>query len=247
MKHPCVIDAAEAEEAGAYPAPSCVAIGHSRGRYANPEGFPLWFVVGHLEAGCELIWNRCHGDEVVYVRDGLLDVDGSMCETGGVLIVESEVTVTARAVHKTAVVHFGPVSEMQPGDGPLGPPAPEDHGVHIRDEHSRALGHFYADSDCPTCRLTLMRVALGPDANTPSHTHSTDEIIYLLSGDIQSGPKLLEPGMAIAIAGNYRYRLRTKTGCEYLNYRRDASLYTSDPKGPRMLETVRGIRGFSPA
>ena len=252
MEHFWIVDPADVEEAPAYPAPTCEVKGVSNGRYANPEGFPLWFVVGEIEAGGEIAWGSLHGDEILYVTDGQLEIDGSICETGGVAIVEANVVATARAVRQTALVHFGPVDPEQPVDGPLGPPSSENHGVHVHDEHGISetdggdAGHnvFYADSDCPTCRLTLLRNAAGPDTKTPSHTHSTDEMIYLLSGDIQFGSKSVEPGMGLAIVGNYRYAFRSNGGCEFLNYRRDASLYTTDPKGPKLLETIQGVRDF---
>jgi uncharacterized cupin superfamily protein len=242
-----VIDPVDAEESDHYPAPTTKVEGSSRGRFSNPDAFPLWFVVGELEAGSELSWAAGHGDEVVYVAEGELEVDGLRCDSGGVVIVESDVATTVRAKERTAVVHFGPVSFEPPGDGPLGPPSPDGHGVHVRDEHSLPRKNFYADSDCPTCRLTLMRNVHGPLHTTASHTHSTDEIIYMLSGDIQFGSSRVTPGMALAIPGDYRYRFRSQTGCEFLNYRRDASLYTTNPKEAPLLETVKGLKDRRPS
>lgn len=242
MRRAWVIDPAESEEQDDYPAPTAVVKGTSKGRFTNPDGFALWFIVGELGAGSVMSWLGRHGDEVVFVLDGELEVDGSMCVSGGAVVVESDAAATVHANKQTAVIHFGPVSFAPPDDGPLGPPLPEGHGVHVRYQNSLPRKNYFADSDCPTCRLTLMRNVHGPLHATASHTHSTDEIIYLLSGDMQFGSSRLTPGMALAIPGEYRYRFRSETGCDFLNYRRDASFYVANPKEPPLLETVEGLR-----
>ena len=68
------------------------------------------------------------------------------------------------------------------------------------------------------------------------HSHSEDEIIYLLKGDIQVGQTVLTAGDAIGIAGDRRYRFKGgEHGFGFLNYRRDAS-YMSVEKGKPFLE-----------
>ena len=42
-----------------------------------------------------------------------------------------------------------------------------------------------------------------------SHLHSEDEIIHVLSGALQVGPRKVSAGMSIAIPGQQRYGFRT--------------------------------------
>jgi quercetin dioxygenase-like cupin family protein len=252
MAEPAVIVEDELEQHEGYAAPFCRAVGNARSRVRSSTGFSLWFVTGDLSEGTEIFWSPHHGDEVIYVLDGRLEADDVMCGPGGVVIVESNVAATVRAAIPTSVVHFGPRSPLAPTDGHLGPADPDGHGLHVLDSHgiqeTLAAGAgrsvFYADSDCATCRLTLLRNAAGEGTRTPSHTHSQDELIYLLSGDMQFGRSALGAGAVLAIPAHYRYAFRTETGCEFLNYRSDVSLYTTDPTGPNVLETITALREY---
>jgi hypothetical protein len=100
---------------------------------------------------------------------------------------------------------------------------------------------FYADSTCPTCRVTLMRNTRFDGYRTMSHTHSADELMYVLDGDMRIGSQVAGPDTVITIAGNHRYAFRSVRGFDFLNYRADASYYTGDPRTPRVLETVEAL------
>src|SRR5687767_10155780 len=63
--------------ADGYRAPTCEAAGTTRSSLFRPDGFSLWEIEAELDAGAELRWGTDHGDEVVYVLEGTLSVEGS--------------------------------------------------------------------------------------------------------------------------------------------------------------------------
>jgi quercetin dioxygenase-like cupin family protein len=233
-----------------YAAPGCTSTGVTRSARFAPTGFSLWLVIARLEAGSTIGWGRAHGDEGIYVVDGAVSLDDEVCESGGTLIVESGVAASLRAEKVTELVHLGPSNGAPPTGGLLGAAEPGDHRVHVigsDDADTMDLGAFaqvsFADSTCPTCRITLFRVD-GTDAPyvVGSHLHSADEIIHVLSGALQVGPRRVEAGMSIAISGGERYGFRTTGAYSFLNYRADASTVVTTPGSEPRLETVDALR-----
>jgi len=226
-----------------YLAPTVTATGAVTSRLMSPSEYALWLVVAELADGAELSWDRDHGDEIVYVHHGELSVDGRICPADGAVLVEAGVAVTVRARGATKVAHFGPRDRAAPTTGAYGAAPVEGRsavvvgpaGMWARHEPGRH-SKFYADSSQPTSRLTLLYTARDGDYVSSSHSHSEDEIIYLLKGSIQVGRDTLSTGDAIGIAGDRRYGFRCSGGFGFLNYRRDASLMTINPKEPSFLE-----------
>lgn len=99
----------------------------------------------------------------------------------------------------------------------------------------------YADSLCPTCRINLFHVDRGGPSVSKSHFHSQDEIIHVLTGEIQVGRDAVSAGMSIAIPANVRYGFRAKDPFTFLNYRRDASYVTYGTSSARVLESVAAV------
>ncbi len=241
-----------------YPAPFCIASGSVAGAVVAPTGFMQWMVTGRLGAGATIAWSDHHGDEALYVVAGRVTVDGRIATSAGscgakeALIVESGVPTTLHAETDCELLHFGSTDPSPPSSGPFGPPDPADHGVHVLGqaglgspdgypEVSEVSSAFYADSSCPTCRVTLIRVWGSVARTSFSHGHSEDELIHVTSGSIQVGAHRIGPGMTIAIPADRRYRYSTPGPWEFVNFRRDASFMTRDPKAPRQLETVSGL------
>jgi quercetin dioxygenase-like cupin family protein len=205
--------------------------GGVRHRVVSPDGFSLWLVRAELDDGATIEWPEAHGDEAVYVLDGALEIDGRITPAGGAAIVEANVVTRARAVGPTRVVHLGPRDPAPPVDGLNGPPALEHHGVHVvgprgtyANTTDTADSHYYADSTCPTCRITLLSVGRSFAYRSPPHSHTEDELIHVVTGGIHVGRRRLGPGDTIAIAAGARYGFRGDDhGFVFLNYRRDAS------------------------
>jgi hypothetical protein len=210
-------------------------------------------VVAELDAGAELVWDDDHGDEVVYVVSGGLEIDGTRCGPESSVIVESGVATTARAEAPTRLLHFGPTDAAAPSDGFLGAPARDGRTVHVVDEHhgqtlrveSSELDSFvryYADSTCPTCRITFFRTVVNTPYVAPSHVHSEDEIIHVLAGELQVGRATVSAGMSMAIPKDLRYGFRASGPFSFLNYRRDISTIVNAPGSEPILENLQRTR-----
>jgi mannose-6-phosphate isomerase-like protein (cupin superfamily) len=236
-----------------YLAPTCEATGVVRSSLFRPEGYSLWQVEGELAEGAELRWAASgHGDEAVYLLDGELDVDGVRCGPETTAIVEAGVAVTMRAVTASRVIHAGPSSTEPPRDGLLGAAKDDGHSVHVVPlEDARPLyldrprgPRYYADSTCETCRIAFFKVASDEASVAASHIHSEDEIIRVLTGELQVGRTTVPAGMSVAIPGNYRYGFRTPGAYSFLNYRRDASTYVAAPGSEPIIETIDSFRAL---
>lgn len=240
----------EAEVGPGYAAPTCTLNGDGCCWSAPFGSFPLWVTWAEVAAGGELTWSAHHGDEGLYVVDGELEFDGLTCPAGGAMIIESGVPTRVQVPNGAVVVHFGPEDPEPPADGVHGPPAPDPRGVHVvgpggvwaATEPGRDT-RMFADSTCPTCRVTLFLTGRDHEYRSSAHSHSADEILYLLRGRIHFGSYDLGPGDSVAIRGNQRYQFRSgPDGFAFLNYRRDASEQTTEGSEP-LLEggEVRGL------
>lgn len=233
-----------------YAVAGCKASGGSRSSRFSPDGFSLWLVVAELDTGATIAWGGQHGDEGVYVLSGVLDVDGRGCEAGGAVIVESGVEAAVRAEAPTELIHVGAKAAKAPTGGLLGPADPDGHSVHVVPGGDATIMDFssfdqvsFADSTCPTCRIALFRVDGNDDPYVVgSHFHSEDEIIHVLSGALQVGPRTVSAGMSIAIPGGERYGFRTGAAYSFLNYRADVSTVVTTPGSEPHLETVSSLR-----
>jgi quercetin dioxygenase-like cupin family protein len=243
---------ADQELQSEYLAPSCDATGDVRSTLFHPHGYSLWELDAELAAGAQVRWHERHGDEVVFVLDGELEIDGLRCLPSTAAFVEAGVAARARALTATKALHFGPASVDPPTDGALGPARGDGRRVHVVGaDDATPLGvpgaargaRYYSDSTCETCRAALLEVF---DANGPSevgsHVHSQDEIIHVLTGELRVGRLRVGPGMSIAIPGNYRYGFRAPGPFSFVNYRRDVSEIVLTPGNPPRLETVDVLR-----
>jgi hypothetical protein len=244
---------ADLDRQNAYLAPSCEATGAVRSVLFHPTGYSLWELEAVLAPGAEVRWREPHGDEVVFVLDGELDIDGLRAGPKTAAFVEAGVTARARALTETKVLHFGPSSAHAPTEGVLGPARDTGRRVHVvGPEDARPLGahdaargaRYYGDSTCETCRAAFLEVfdAVGP-SEVSSHLHSQDEIIRVTTGELRVGRIAVFAGMSIAIPGGYRYGFRSPGPFTFVNYRRDASTFVGSPGIPPRLETVEALRG----
>jgi uncharacterized cupin superfamily protein len=235
-----------------YPDVFCRADGPVTSSYFDPEDTPLWALVATLADGATLTWDEEHGDEVVRVLEGSLDTAEGRCNAGDVVLVESGVATSVRAVGDVRLLHYGSHIAQAPIDGLLGAPASEGHRVHLMprsdaatfgrelDGGGRSGVHMFADSTCPTCRLTLLEVTMTAEAGMtiPSHVHSQDELIHVLDGTLRSGRVVIPAGSTVFIPGDMRYGLRADGPYSFTNYRRDLSTIVLAPGDEPSYETV---------
>jgi hypothetical protein len=210
---------------------TCRVNGRVVSRCASPADASLWLVASTLPAGASLEWDTAHGDEALYIDDGSLVIDGRRCPRRGAVILEAGVPAHAHAPETTRVIHMGPRDPTPPADGFRGPAALEGHRAHVvgprgtfeRLEDGRET-RFFADSTCPTCRLWLLYTSRGFAWETPVHSHSQDELIHVLTGEIELGSLRVGPGSTLFVAADQLYQFRAgHAGVAFLNYRRDAS------------------------
>jgi hypothetical protein len=257
-----VFDFNDAEWGDTYDAPFCKVSGEFRAKTAQLVDYSLWTVDASLSPGASVQWSGDHGDEIVMVLSGALDVDGVRVPTLGSIVVEAGVDAAATALERTEILHWGPTDPAAPADSLVGPPRSREageRGVHLHGERGKAHREMtfmdeqldsvlHADSMCPTCRPTLLRVIARGPMTFPSHLHSQDEVIYVRDGGFKVGPLTARPGMLLAIPAGRRYGIRSDTNFEFLNYRRDVSTITMAPGSEPTLEVGEG-RGYesSPA
>jgi len=160
------------------------------------------------------------------------------------VIVEAGAPASVEATSETVVVHVGPTEPVPASGGLHGDPAADGHGVHVVTAEDAHVGGYapmrhvgFADSGCPTCRINFFRIDCDERYDTPSHLHSQDEIIHVVSGALRVGPQLLPAGTSVAIPRERRYALRTTGPFSFLNYRRDASSVVVAPGSEPHLES----------
>jgi hypothetical protein len=138
---------------------------------------------------------------------------------------------------------MGPRDPAPPVDGLNGPPATEGRGAHVvgpRGTYANTSetvdSHYYADSTCPTCRITLLSVGRSFGYRSEPHSHTQDELIHVVAGGINLGRRRVGPGDTVAIAAGARYGFHgDDDGFVFLNYRSDASQQMSGSAStPRM-------------
>lgn len=248
------------------PPASSIATGVRSSVRLSPDGYSIWLHVTDLDDGATITWTGAddggpaHGDEALYVLDGALAVDGQPCPTDGAVVVEAGAAARATAVGPARVAHFGAADPEPPADGRFGPPSsggPGGHGAHdgrgvhvvapsgwARSGTDEVGALWYADSTCPTCRATLLKVSAEKKRDGRAHTHSEDEIILLLRGSIRLGAVVLEAGGSLCVPAGVRYAVRSgDDGYAFLNFRRDVSEQVYERGSEPLLETALAMGG----
>jgi hypothetical protein len=208
-------------------------------RLVSPDGFPLWLVRARLAAGERITWGDDHGDEAVHVVTGDVEVDGRHCPAGGSVIVEAGVPAVLEAPLGAGIVHVGRYGGPTGGGETVHVVGPG--GTYARTGEGRDTRYF-ADSECPTCDVTLFTTGRAMRHESPAHSHSADELLHVLDGEIVVGRRHLGPGTTIAIHADRRYAFHSE-GFRFLNYRPTLATMTVDRSAPPIEEGPRA-HGF---
>jgi hypothetical protein len=214
---------------GTYAGPACSGTGPMRSGMARPAALDLWVVDAVLAPGAALHWGADHGDEAVVVLAGQVDVLGESCPVGTAIVVEAGAPATLHSIGSATIVHFGRHSsahEARPAAGVhiVGPgPA---RGTDVSRPEGTMTAGYYLDSTCGTCDLTLLRTSGVGVIRGSSHSHSQDELIRVLAGELHFGPVVAGAGMTAAIPANRRYAFRASAPFTFLNYRAGPSSIT---------------------
>jgi quercetin dioxygenase-like cupin family protein len=161
------------------------------------------------------------------VVEGEVAIDSGRLAAGDVLIAARGASGTMRTTTRTEVLHFGAGSQgagangqlTAVGENPKLRAAPSDLAVKDRQTADTPLVSYYCDGSDDGCRMMIFRVASEKGYVGPSHTHSENEIIVVLTGALQVGRDRLAAGTAIGIPAHRRYRFSADASFSFVNYR----------------------------
>jgi hypothetical protein len=159
-----------------------------------------------LGAGGTVRWTNAPEDFCGYVVAGTIEVNGVSLDQGGCFVVE----------------HGGAATILSPSGAEIGlfrhrfPEAKHGgnvHLIHAKDVPFSCDGAasdistniLLADASCQTCNLWLHGSNFTGEHDVPLHSHSVDEIILTIKGDIILGNRSYGPGTALAVAQDVIY------------------------------------------
>jgi hypothetical protein len=209
----------------------------------------VWLVLATIGDGARLSWPREHGEEAVYIREGGLRVANLECVAGSAVVVGRNAGLSVEAIGLTRLVHFG--TRVTRGTPVAGNAAVHLIGPGGRVRHETGLGSrvtWFADSTDARCDLTFFLVDRppGPADRGMPHTHSQDEVIFVMGGEVSLGAQRCRTGTALGIPAGVRYALsKSSEGFAFLNYRPGASVQTVYERGepPRVVPESGMERG----
>ena len=207
-------------------------------RLVGPREFPLWLVRAELPPGAVVAWGG-RGDEAVYVVDGEVEVDGRSCPAGGAVVVEAGMAAEVQAPLGASVVHLGRHDVQATAGQTIHVVGPGGTWAQVGDGRDT---RYFADSECETCDLTLFFTGRDHDYVSAPHSHSADELIHVLHGEVVVGRRRLGPGSTIAIHADRRYGFRSP-GFGFLNYRPTVATLT---RAGETIEEGGRVHGFEP-
>jgi hypothetical protein len=157
-------------------------------------------------------WPLGQGSSLIVEHGEMLEVQG--CEAQAELLAFHAARPSAHP-RAGGHVHLLPTERVPRKQDLGGSPLPVGGGMH-------------ADSGCVTCEVWLHenhfpggRQPLTPEEEKRGvHSHSEDEIIFVIDGKIRLGNKLYGPGTAVAIAADTLYSFTTgPDGLSFINFR----------------------------
>lgn len=176
-----------------------------------PEGV---FRIGPLATDC-----------VAYVWQGHVEAGSVKLAAGSSLVVEHGATLDVRAGEAATLVTFVAAN----------PPARQRAGGHVHllpfervPRVPTLLGTLgtalHADGTCPTCQVWLHENILPPSDKRPDeqwiHSHTEDEVVFVVGGQLRLGNRLFGPGTAVSIAARTLYNFFSgPEGVTYVNFR----------------------------
>jgi quercetin dioxygenase-like cupin family protein len=212
------------------------------------EGGALRLAVLTLEPGSTLEWPAEHGEEALYVLAGdLAGDDAAETTAGGAVVLHAGGTCTLQATVPTRVAHFWTASD----EGSLSAPGQATRhvvgadGWAVSGSREASFATWFADSTCAGCDVTLMKVERDTPGNRGrAHTHSAEEIIFVIDGEIRLGAHPMAAGTAVHVPADTRYAVTCgERHHAFLNYRARGStqLYAGDAEP--VPETALGRGG----
>lgn len=210
---------------------------------------PLMVWQHEMAPGAALRLDRPAFGHIVYIRRGSIEAEGETLGEGCAVIAEHLCATTLHAGPDGALLldfHAPDSCRVRPAKagghvhvvgerGILRTGNFKDKDTNLTDD-AGYTGILWADSDCPTCDLWLHKSSMrGPVPQAGSlHSHSADEIIFILDGEMLMGQRRLTSGTALAIDGDTRYRLGVSdAGLVFLNFRSHGSIVSMFEQGAK--------------
>jgi hypothetical protein len=210
---------------------------------------PIHLTMHRLGPGASMTLTGEPSDLALFVWQGGAEAGGAKLGEKSSVVIEYGASLQVTAGASGAVIMAFHVRERGSGE-------PEGGNVHIlpheRVPRTDALGGnegiggaIHADAGCPTCHVWLHENSYAmPDKETPVHSHSEDEVIFVHSGSVRLGNRLYGPGTALAIAADTKYGFFSGPGgLGFVNFRATSPTYTSGD-GKTVLDEAALWRGL---
>lgn len=237
------------ERAKSAPLPSGLAGQDEARAYIGAPQFPLQLHLHRLGEGDQLTIGPMDVDCVAYVWHGEIEAGGCALAAGSSIIVERGASLAVAGGDQPAELLTFAACAASPEPLPGGHvhmlPAGKVPRTDDLGGGTGVGGAMHADSDCPTCAVWLHEnrfpgaEPLGEqDQGRGVHSHTEDEIIFVLDGQIRLGNKLFGPGTALAIAADTLYSFTPgPEGLHFVNFRASRPGDIRFASGPSMSET----------
>lgn len=190
-----------------------------------------------LRPAAWIAWNDGGRGLMLYVKSGVVQILGQEVGAGGAITVEHGAKARLTAVEESELLMFQ--------QGPICNARIEGAGGHVhilvpqsvpRRTHYAGMDHLggalFADASCPSCSLWLHENTFMGHHGADLHTHSEDEVIVVLAGEVILGKRNYPSGTVIAVAANTVYGFATgHENSTILNFRPAAPTYRSRKAG----------------
>jgi hypothetical protein len=228
------------EEAAVVPAPDGTTGDVETRTLLTGADEPIHLDIHRLAPHAAMTFAGAPGDGLVYVWEGGVQAAGAKLVAGSSAIVEFGARLKVEAGDAGARLVVFRMRERTPDDRAGGHVhlMPKDRVLRKDDEASGIGTALHADADCPTCRVWLHEVAYPGTGEEKLHSHSADEIIFVIGGTVRLGRRTFGPGAALAIEGGTNYRFHYgPDGLNFINFRGAPSHYAAADGSWEMDET----------
>lgn len=218
--------------------------------YLSGDKDPIHAWLHRLGKGEKLTIGPMANDCLGYVWEGEVTAGGIRLGAGSSLIAEhgESVTIEGSGDGDALVLTFrgaGPASHGRAGGHVHLLPAERVPNAGELAGSAGVSGMMHSDSECETCSVWLHENHFGPSKPLPPemvargvHSHTEDEVIFIIRGSIRLGQKLFPAGTAVAIAGDTMYSIAPgPEGMSFINFRAGTPSDIRFAAGGSMSET----------